>query len=125
MRKILLIVASLIFFLLPVSVMAQGEELDLRLTRDFGYGAGGQIQGKFSLRVDGSANIVRVDFIIDGEVVHTITEAPFRFRFETLPMHITFNSWPSTSGRFHSTTGWLAGSWRRICMGHMPPMGRI
>lgn len=83
MRKIMLIVATLIFFLLPGSVLAQGEELDLRLTRDFGYGAGGQIQGKFSLRVDGPADIIRVDFIIDGEVVHMITEAPFRFRFET------------------------------------------
>ena len=55
----------------------------MRLTRDFGYGAGGQIQGKFSLRVDGPTDIGRVDFIIDGEVVHTITEAPFRYRFNT------------------------------------------
>jgi hypothetical protein len=83
MRKILLIVAILIFSLVPVSALAQSEDLDLRLTRDFGYGAGGQVQGKFSLRVDGPADIVRVDFVIDGEVVHTITEAPFRFRFNT------------------------------------------
>ena len=83
MRKILLIVSVLILCLLPVSALAQSEELDLRLTRDFGYGAGGQIQGKFSLRVDGPADIVRVDFIIDGEMVHTITEAPFRYRFNT------------------------------------------
>jgi len=73
----------MILCLLPVSAVAQSEELDLRLTRDFGYGAGGQIQGKFSLRVDGPADIVRVDFIIDGEVLNTITEAPFRYRFNT------------------------------------------
>ena len=83
MIKILKIIVILIFCLVPVSALAQSEDLDLRLTRDFGYGAGGQIQGKFSLRVDGPADIVQVDFIIDGEVVHTITEAPFRFRFET------------------------------------------
>ena len=83
MRKILFIAAVLILCLLPVSVLAQSEELDLRLTRDFGYGAGSQIQGKFSLRVDGPAGIVRVDFIIDGEVVDTVTEAPFRYRFNT------------------------------------------
>ena len=83
MRKILLIIGVLIFFLLPASVLAQSEDLDLRLTRDFGYGAGGQVQGKFSLRVDGPVDIVRVDFIIDGEVVQTITEAPFRYRFNT------------------------------------------
>ena len=83
MIKILKTIVVLIFCLVPVSALAQGEDLDLRLTRDFGYGAGGQIQGKFSLRVDGPADIVQVDFIIDGEVVHTITEAPFRFRFDT------------------------------------------
>jgi hypothetical protein len=83
MIKILIIFTTLIICLLPVSAMAQSEDLDLRLTSDFGYGAGGQIQGKFSLRVDGPIDIVRVDFIIDGEVVYTITEAPFRFRFET------------------------------------------
>ena len=83
MRKILLIIAVLILCMLPVSAQAQSEDLDLRLTRDFGYGAGSQIQGKFSLRVDGPTDIVQVDFIIDGEVVHTITEAPFRYRFST------------------------------------------
>lgn len=83
MRKILIFAAVLIFCLLPVSALAQSEGLGLRLTRDFGYGAGGQIQGKFSLRVDEPADIVRVDFIIDGEVVHTITGAPFRYRFNT------------------------------------------
>jgi hypothetical protein len=83
MIKIFLIVTILVICLLPVSALAQSEELDLRLTRDFGYGAGGQIQGKFSLRVDGPADIVRVDFIIDGEVVNTATESPFHFRFDT------------------------------------------
>ncbi len=71
--------------LLPLSAAAQSEEeaLSLRLNRDWGYGAGGQIQGKFSLRVSDPDEIVRVDFIIDGEVVHSSTEAPFRYQFST------------------------------------------
>lgn len=83
MRKIFLIGIVLSFFLLPSQVLAQSEELYLRLTRDFGYGAGSQIQGKFSLRVSGPDDIVRVDFMIDGEIVHTATEQPFRYQFHT------------------------------------------
>ena len=83
MRKILYIVLVFVFFLIPASVHAQGEELSLRLTRDFGYGAGGQIQGRFSLRVSGPEDIVKVEYIVDGEVVHTITEPPFRYQFHT------------------------------------------
>lgn len=83
MRKIILIIALLSPFLFPRSVLAQDEELSLRLTRDFGYGAGAQIQGKFSLRVSGPDDILKVNFIIDDEVVHTATEPPFRYQFQT------------------------------------------
>ena len=78
MKKIIFIFLTLIFCLIPVTALAQDEGLALKLTRDFGYGSGGQIQGKFSLRVSGPDDIVEVDFIIDGEVVHTAAEAPFR-----------------------------------------------
>jgi hypothetical protein len=83
MIKIKIIIVVFVCSLLPVSVYAQGEELELKLTRDFGYGAGGQIQGRFSLRVSGPDDIVKVDYIVDGKVVQTITEPPFRYRFHT------------------------------------------
>jgi hypothetical protein len=83
MRKIFLIAVILSVFLFPDSALAQDEELALRLTRDWGYGAGGQIQGNFSLRVNGPDDIVKVDFIIDGEIVHTVSEPPFRYQFHT------------------------------------------
>jgi hypothetical protein len=83
MRKTLLIVVLLVAFIFPVSALAQDEDLALRMTRDWGYGAGGQIQGRFSLRVSGPEDVVKVDFIIDGEVVHVVTEAPFRYQFHT------------------------------------------
>ncbi|HBX70040.1 MAG TPA: hypothetical protein DEH25_11865 [Chloroflexi bacterium] len=85
MRKMFLIVVLLSAFLFPLSVAAQSETetLTLRLSRDWGYGAGSQIQGKFSLRVSAPDDLVKVDFLIDGEVVSTVTEAPFRYQFNT------------------------------------------
>lgn len=85
MKKILLICVFLSTLLPPFAVSAQTDEetLSLRLSRDWGFGAGAQIQGKFSLRVSGPDDIVKVDFIIDGEVVYTSTEAPFRYQFDT------------------------------------------
>ena len=91
MKKIFLIVVLLSMVFLPGVAAAQSEDetspdtetLTLRLSRDWGYGAGGQIQGKFSLRVDGPDDIVKVDFIIDGVVVQTLTEMPFRYQFST------------------------------------------
>jgi hypothetical protein len=86
MRKIRIIAALLLAFLSPIPALAQETPapLDLRLTRDWGYGGTtGEIQGTFSLRVKGPADVVRVAFIVDGAVVKTDTEPPFRYRFNT------------------------------------------
>jgi len=83
MRKNFFIVLILGILLSPISALAQADQLDLRMTRDWGYGAGGQIQGRFSLRVDGPDTIVKVEFIFDSEVVDTVTEPPFRYQFHT------------------------------------------
>jgi hypothetical protein len=83
MRKIYIIIVVLGVCLFPISALAQEDELALRLTRDWGFGAGGQIQGKFSLRVNGPDDIVRVEFIIDEAVVNTAKEPPFNYQFHT------------------------------------------
>jgi hypothetical protein len=83
MKKIIINMLLLVVCWFPVSAFAQSEELNLRLTRDWGYGAGGQIQGKFSLRVNDPSALVKVEFIIDGEIVQTVTEGPFRYQFHT------------------------------------------
>ena len=80
--KVIIILLAL-GILLPFSVRAQTETLEMRLSKDWGFAAGGQIQGKFSLRVSGPAELARVDFLLDGEVVHSAAEAPFRFQFDT------------------------------------------
>ena len=83
----LFIAAASLSLLVPaVAVRAQetGEPLDLRLTRDWGYGGlNGEIQGTFSLRVKGPEGVVRVDFIIDDAVVNSDAEPPFRYQFNT------------------------------------------
>lgn len=67
-----------------VTVLAQETPpLQLRLSRDFGYGAGDQVQGTFSFRVEGPDNLTRVVFLIDGEPIGEDTEAPFRLQFNT------------------------------------------
>jgi hypothetical protein len=75
----------LITLLAFVPAMAQEEypTLTLRLHRDFGYRGGCQIQGRFSMHVDGPDDLTRVQFFIDGHVVGEIEQKPFVFTFST------------------------------------------
>jgi hypothetical protein len=66
-----------------VGAAAQGEGLELGLSRDFGYGAGRDIQGLFTMHVDEQAGVTEVSFLIDGEVVAIDDEPPFEFQFST------------------------------------------
>lgn len=87
MKKITLFILLLILLPVPLRSAAAQEEsetLTLRFTRDWGYGGmDGQIQGRFSLRVSAPPDLIRVDFIIDGQIVHTVTEPPFDYQFDT------------------------------------------
>jgi hypothetical protein len=82
------LVASLLLvpLLLTGTVLAQSDDepaLSLRLNRDFGYGLGSQMQGRFSYRVRGPDDLARVEFLLDGQVIGEDTEAPFRLNFQT------------------------------------------
>ena len=68
---------------LPAVVAGQEATWDLGLSRDFGYGAGGDIQGLFTMGVDDTDGLAQVDFLIDDEVVGTDREPPFEFQFST------------------------------------------
>jgi len=62
----------------------QGEELTLRLSRDFGYGGlGGDIQGTFTIKAGGPAGLARVEFYIDETKIGEATGAPFNLQFVT------------------------------------------
>ncbi|NOX60535.1 MAG: hypothetical protein GXP42_01080, partial [Chloroflexi bacterium] len=56
----------------------------LSLRRDWGYGGfAGDIQGTFTMKVEGPDDLVSVDFYIDDQLIGTDTEPPWRLRFVT------------------------------------------
>lgn len=63
---------------------AQAEdELRLRMRKNFGYNAGSTIQGLFTLTTAGPADINRVVFYLDNQVIGEATAAPFSYQFST------------------------------------------
>jgi len=79
-----LILVSTILLAPIIGLQAQdGAELELNLRRDFGYGMGGDIQGKFTLSASGPDDLVQVAFLFDGEVVYVAEEPPFEIVFHT------------------------------------------
>lgn len=87
MTKVLIsVLLALTLLLTPGTALAQGNdsELNLRLTRDFGYGDfTNNIQGRFSFRADGPDDLLRVEFYIDEELIATVEESPFDHQFNT------------------------------------------
>jgi hypothetical protein len=86
MKKLfpILILIVAVLFALPVSAQESEEGLVLNFNRDFGYGGfGGDIQGRFSLKVVSPQDLVRVEYYLDGERVFEGTEPPFKWQFNT------------------------------------------
>lgn len=88
---------------------AEASELRLRLSKDFGYQAGGTIQGSFTLTASGPEDLSRVVFIIDGNVMGVDDEAPFQWEFSTseydLGDHEIFARGMTSSGLELTTAG--------------------
>jgi hypothetical protein len=84
-RRLLMFGSLIPLLMLPVQAAhAQDSgQLDLGLRRDFGFAAGGRIQGRFTLSAEADEDLVRVSFLIDGHVVCADTESPFRCPFST------------------------------------------
>ena len=61
------------------------DQLQLGLSRDFGYGGfGNDIQGLFSMKIKNPpSNLVKVDFYIDSTSIGEDTQAPFSLQFNT------------------------------------------
>ena len=69
----------LVTFASPAHAQA---ELTLDLDRNFGFAWGNQIQGSFTLRAKGPADLVRVVFLVDGQILGEASQAPFE-----VPLH--------------------------------------
>jgi len=67
------------------SVFAQdSSQFGLRLRRDWGYGAGADIQGRVTLSLTGeTGQLSKVIFYMDDAVMAELSEAPFSFSFST------------------------------------------
>ena len=88
MKKVLSIflILSLLTALTPSYALAQSaQELQLGMSRDFGYGGfGNDIQGLFTLKIKNPpADLTRVEFYIDSTLMGEDTAAPFNLQFNT------------------------------------------
>jgi hypothetical protein len=59
------------------------ETLTLGLNKNFGFAWGNQIQGNFTIRADGPADLGHVVFLIDGQPMGEAALAPFQVAFHT------------------------------------------
>jgi hypothetical protein len=76
--------AWVILTVVPPAVWADEQQLTLRLRRDFGYGGlAGDIEGDFTLVASGPSGMTRMSFLMDGNPVAEVTQAPFQYRFQT------------------------------------------
>jgi len=91
-KKILkTLLASLILGLMLVTTnigQASAQEIlgdySVHLGKDFGYGAGSNVRGTFSISVRGNQeDIQQVIFMVDGKEMITVIEEPFKFQFKT------------------------------------------
>ncbi|MGD0174092.1 MAG: Ig-like domain-containing protein [Anaerolineales bacterium] len=79
-----LLLALFLSLVFVSAALAQGETLNLSLSRDFGYGGfGGDIQGTFSLHASGPSTLTRVEFFIDETKIGEVDQAPFNLQFVT------------------------------------------
>ncbi len=73
----------LISMVLVSPVLAQ-QGYRLLVDRNFGFSAGSQIRGDFTLKLSGDEQAVAsVTFLIDGEEMATVDQPPFHYRFNT------------------------------------------
>jgi hypothetical protein len=83
LRRLRLFALLTLIIGVTVPAFAQTDELQLSVHRNFGYGGGDQIQGSFRLAVTGPADLARVTFKVDEQVVAMVTAAPFQVDFTT------------------------------------------
>jgi DNA-directed RNA polymerase subunit RPC12/RpoP len=85
------------------TALAQTEQLTLRMSRDWGYGGfNGDIQGLFSMKVTGPADLERVVFYIDDTAIGEIKQPPFNLQFTT-------DNYPSGQHELHAVGYSMSG----------------
>jgi len=83
-KKVAILIAILVNLVIISTASAQGDELTLGLSKDFGSdGFNGDIQGTFTVKASGPANLERVQFFLDDTLLGEDTESPFTVQFIT------------------------------------------
>jgi hypothetical protein len=86
---------ALIFILVGVlvtPVFAQSQNnLQIGITKTFGFASGNQIRGTFTLYITGSASIKSVQYLVDNKPLGTASSAPFNLTFQTTDYAIGFH----------------------------------
>ncbi len=73
-----------LFLFLAAPVLAQDVEYQVHPQRNFGYGAGSDVRGSFSLSVVGNQDNIRsVTYRMDGREIAVVDQPPFKFSFNT------------------------------------------
>ncbi len=101
MKRAIPFLLILVLLMSPYFAAAQVESdpLVISLGKDFGYAAGVKIQGSFSLKARSPDDLVRVDYLIDDIIVHTATEPPFRYQFNTADFSVGEHSFKAIGYR--------------------------
>ena len=82
--SVVILITILVSLVIISAASAQGEGLTLGLSKDFGSdGFNGDIQGTFTVKASGPANLERVQFFLDDTLLGEDTEAPFAIQFVT------------------------------------------
>ena len=83
-NSVAILITILVSLVIISAASAQGEELTLGLSRDFGSGGfNGDIQGTFTVKASGPANLERVQFFLDDTLLGEDPESPFAIQFIT------------------------------------------
>jgi hypothetical protein len=81
---IIVILAAGLFIPATVFAAQDGPRLQLGLTRNFGYGGLGKIQGNFTMKIlNPPEGLTEARFYIDGELLDTVMAEPFTYKFHT------------------------------------------
>ncbi|OGO66163.1 MAG: hypothetical protein A2029_06340 [Chloroflexi bacterium RBG_19FT_COMBO_47_9] len=88
MKKIFPIILVLCVFIalnVRLAFAQSADQLELGLSRDFGYGGfGNDIQGLFSVKIKNPPdNLTRVEFFLDSTSMGEVTTPPFSLQFNT------------------------------------------
>jgi len=103
-KRIALFLIVFVSLLIANTVFAQTGQLTLSMSRDWGYGGfNGDIEGLFSMRANGPADLARVEFYIDSTKIGEVNQPPFNLQFNTddypLGNHQLYAIGYSTSGQ--------------------------